>query len=91
MLKAIEIEITFFFIPLGIPRVERWIISFGSFELKMFVITLAEIFLKLSMKNSRGTFTYWDDFILHLLCKDVFRNLPPIDFAKSMLHFLPSI
>ena len=41
MLKAIEIEITFF-IPLGIPRVARWIISF---MLHMSVIKTVQVYL----------------------------------------------
>ena len=59
MLRAIEIEIAFF-IPLGIPRVARWIISFmlhisGKTSLTncnlQYINELLEIFLKLSMKT----------------------------------------
>ena len=56
MLKAIEIETTFF-IPLGIPRVARWIISY-VLKIDTYINWLAEI----STKNSRGIFDYWSDF-----------------------------
>ena len=64
-LKAIEIE-TAFFIPLGIPRVAHWIISFIlhisvttsqlPLQTDTYIDELLKIFLKLSTKTVQGHF-----------------------------------
>ena len=67
--KAREIEIAFFFIPLGIPRVAHWIISF-MLHISIIISPINWYLYRwvnwniseVINEDSTSAFNYWDDF-----------------------------